>query len=58
MLDADGACAIPRDRVAAVLIAARRRAENEARNRERYKRGERSYDINDLRKLVSGAAKA
>jgi 4-hydroxy-4-methyl-2-oxoglutarate aldolase len=53
VLDADGACAIGQARVADVLAAARLRAQNESKNRERYARGERSYDINDLRKIVT-----
>lgn len=52
VLDTDGACAIAQPRVEDVLVAARQRAENETKNRERYLRGERSYDINDLRKVV------
>jgi 4-hydroxy-4-methyl-2-oxoglutarate aldolase len=52
VLDTDGACAIARARIDDVLTASRKRAENEAKVRERYARGERSYDINDLRKIV------
>jgi 4-hydroxy-4-methyl-2-oxoglutarate aldolase len=52
VLDGDGACAIARTRVPNVVSAARERAKLESRNRERYARGERSYDINDLRKIV------
>ncbi len=55
VLDADGACAIRSDRVDEVLVASRKRIESESRNRERYARGEHSYDINDLRKLVEGS---
>jgi 4-hydroxy-4-methyl-2-oxoglutarate aldolase len=55
VLDADGACAIRSERVEEVLVAARARIETESRNRERYARGEHSYDINDLRKLVEGS---
>lgn len=55
VLDADGACAIRRERVEEVLVAARKRIETESRNRERYARGEYSYDLNDLRKLVEGS---
>ncbi len=54
VLDADGACAIRKQRVEEVVAAARTRIETEGRNRERYARGEHSYDINDLRKLVEG----
>ncbi len=38
-----------------VLAAARKRAATEAKNRERYARGDRSYDINGLRKVVQAA---
>jgi 4-hydroxy-4-methyl-2-oxoglutarate aldolase len=55
VLDADGACAIRKERVEDVLAASRKRIETESRNRERYARGEHSYDINDLRKLVEGS---
>jgi len=53
VLDADGACAIAQARVPEVIVAARRRAATEAANRERYARGERSYDINGLRGVAT-----
>jgi len=53
VLDRDGACVIPRARVDAVLAASRARAETERANRERYRAGERSYDVNDLRPIVT-----
>jgi 4-hydroxy-4-methyl-2-oxoglutarate aldolase len=52
VMDGDGICAIPQARIEEAVAAARKRLETEARNRERYARGERSYDINDLRKIV------
>jgi 4-hydroxy-4-methyl-2-oxoglutarate aldolase len=55
VLDADGACTVRSERVEEVLVAARKRIETESTNRERYARGEHSYDINDLRKLVEGS---
>jgi 4-hydroxy-4-methyl-2-oxoglutarate aldolase len=54
VLDADGAVVVPAARVDDVVRAA---AEREARERElraRYAAGERSYDVNDLRRLVEG----
>jgi len=53
ILDTDGACAIPAARADEVIVAARKRLATEATNRERYARGEHSYDINDLRKIVT-----
>jgi 4-hydroxy-4-methyl-2-oxoglutarate aldolase len=53
IMDGDGICAIPQARAEEAVAAARKRLENEARNRERYAKGERSYDINDLRKIVT-----
>jgi len=55
VLDGDGACAISSSRIGDVIVAARKRLETERVARERYARGERSYDINDLRKIVTGA---
>lgn len=57
ILDGDGACAIARARVDDVVIAARARVALETKNRARYAGGERSYDINGLRDIVtSGGA--
>jgi len=53
VLDGDGACAVARGRMDDVLAAARKRAETERHSRSRYANGERSYDINDLRKIVT-----
>ncbi len=55
VLDADGACAIPKDRVADVLVKAREREQRERELRERYLAGELSYDINGLRQIVEGS---
>jgi len=52
VLDADGACAIPHARADEVIVASRKRAQNESNVRARYAAGEHSYDINDLRKIV------
>ena len=58
VLDADGACVIARNRLDDVVIAARKRADNESNVRVRYARGERSYDINDLRRIVTAGGAA
>ncbi len=55
VLDADGACAVAAAQVATVVDAARQRLANEQRSRERYANGERSYDVNDLRRIVTAA---
>ena len=55
VLDTDGACAIAAARVPEVLAASRARLETERRNRVRYANGERSYDLNDLRRIVAAA---
>jgi 4-hydroxy-4-methyl-2-oxoglutarate aldolase len=57
VLDTDGACVIAQARFDAVLTASRKRSETEATNRVRYQRGERSYDINNLRQVVLAASK-
>ena len=54
VLDADGAVVVPRDRVDEVVAAAREREARESELRARYAAGERSYDVNDLRRLVEG----
>jgi 4-hydroxy-4-methyl-2-oxoglutarate aldolase len=54
VLDADGAVVVPADRVDAVMRAGREREGREAEARARYAAGERSYDLNDLRRLVEG----
>ena len=54
VLDADGAVVVEAGRVDEVLAAAREREEREHGLRARYAAGERSYDVNDLRRLVEG----
>lgn len=54
VLDADGAVVVEAGRVDAVLSAAREREAREQDLRTRYAAGERSYDVNDLRRLVEG----
>lgn len=55
VLDADGACVVDQRRAAEVLAAAQARFEREESVRERYERGELSYDLNNLRPLVEAA---
>ena len=55
VLDTDGACSIARARVADVLAASRKREQIEAENRERYARGERSYDLGEMRSVFLAA---
>jgi 4-hydroxy-4-methyl-2-oxoglutarate aldolase len=47
--DDDGVVAVPRDRAADVLEAARAREQREAGIRERYRAGELGLDMNDMR---------
>ena len=54
VLDADGAVVVAAGRVDDVVIAAREREAHEHELRARYAAGERSYDVNDLRRLVEG----
>ena len=54
VLDADGAVVVAAGRVHDVVIAAREREAHEHELRARYAAGERSYDVNDLRRLVEG----
>jgi 4-hydroxy-4-methyl-2-oxoglutarate aldolase len=54
VLDADGAVAVAKDRLAEVSQAARERAENESAKRARFESGELSYDMYDLRELFEG----
>ena len=54
VMDGDGVVVLPSDRVEEVLPAARERAERETAVRERYRAGELSYDLQDLRALVEG----
>lgn len=50
--DDDGVTIVPRAIAADTLVAARARAEKEARNRLRYAAGELSMDLNDLRPVI------
>ena len=54
VLDADGAVVVKADRVDDVVSAAQEREARERELRGRYAAGERSYDVNDLRRLVEG----
>ena len=54
VLDADGAVVVEATRVDDVVVAAREREARERGLRARYAAGERSYDVNDLRRLVEG----
>ena len=54
VLDADGAVVVKADGVDAVANAALEREARESELRARYAAGERSYDVNDLRRLVEG----
>jgi 4-hydroxy-4-methyl-2-oxoglutarate aldolase len=54
VLDADGAVVVEAGRVDEVVAAAREREARERDLRARYAAGERSYDVNDLRRLVEG----
>ncbi len=54
VLDADGAVVVEAGHVDDVVIAAREREARERELRARYATGERSYDVNDLRRLVEG----
>ena len=55
VLDADGAVVVEADRVGIVAKAAREREAYEQEARARYAAGERSSDVNDLRRLVAGS---
>lgn len=54
VLDADGAVIVKAERVDDVVAAASEREARETELRARYAAGERSYDVNDLRRLVEG----
>ena len=54
VLDADGAVVVKAERVDDVVHAALAREARERELRDRYAAGERSYDVNDLRRLVEG----
>jgi 4-hydroxy-4-methyl-2-oxoglutarate aldolase len=55
VLDADGAVAVPSERVGEVLEAARARAERERVKRAQLEAGALSYELDGLRELVEGA---
>lgn len=50
--DDDGVTVVPRERAAEALEASRARATKEAANRERYRAGEISMDLNTLRPVL------
>ena len=50
--DDDGVTVVPRARAAATLEAAQARVDREAANRERYRAGEISMDLNGLRPVL------
>ena len=52
--DDDGVTIVPLERAEATLEAARARAEKEAGNRARYRDGEISMDLNNLRPVIDG----
>lgn len=54
VLDADGAVVVKADDMADVVTGALEREARERALRARYVAGERSYDVNDLRRLVEG----
>jgi 4-hydroxy-4-methyl-2-oxoglutarate aldolase len=52
VLDGDGALAVPAARIAEVVAEAARRDAAEVLKRERYRNGELSYDLDNLRPIV------
>jgi 4-hydroxy-4-methyl-2-oxoglutarate aldolase len=52
VLDSDGVVVVERERVEAVLVAARERAEREHEKRAKLQAGALSYDLDGLRQLV------
>ena len=54
VLDADGAVVVPSGSIDEVVREGRAREAREHELRARYAAGERSYDVNDLRRLVEG----
>jgi 4-hydroxy-4-methyl-2-oxoglutarate aldolase len=54
VMDCDGAMVLELERVDDVLPLALARAEHERSMRERYAKGELSYDLNGLREIVEG----
>jgi 4-hydroxy-4-methyl-2-oxoglutarate aldolase len=53
--DDDGVVVVPRERAAEVLEACRAREEKEARSRERYRAGELSLDVQEMREALERA---
>jgi 4-hydroxy-4-methyl-2-oxoglutarate aldolase len=51
--DDDGVVVVPRERAAEVLDASRAREKKEAASRERYRRGELSLDLHDMRERLA-----
>jgi 4-hydroxy-4-methyl-2-oxoglutarate aldolase len=54
VLDADGVVVVRKERLEAVLTAARERAEHELSKRAKLSAGSLSYDLDGLRELVEG----
>ena len=54
VLDTDGVVVVTRERLDAVLAAARERAERELAKRAKLTAGSLSYDLDGLRRLVEG----
>jgi 4-hydroxy-4-methyl-2-oxoglutarate aldolase len=54
VLDSDGVVVVEHERVAAVLAAARERADREREKRAKLEAGALSYDLDGLRQLVEG----
>ncbi len=54
IMDADGAITVRPSRLEEILEKADERAQKEERMRERYRNGERSYDLRGWRELVEG----
>jgi len=52
VLDTDGVVVVERERIEAVLVAARARAEHESDKRAKLQAGALSYDLDGLRELV------
>jgi 4-hydroxy-4-methyl-2-oxoglutarate aldolase len=57
VLDADGVAVVARDRIDAVVTAARAREEHERRKRAKLQAGAFSYDLDGLRERVEGASR-
>jgi 4-hydroxy-4-methyl-2-oxoglutarate aldolase len=57
VLDADGVAVVARDRIADVITASRAREEKERLKRAKLQAGAFSYDLDNLRERVEGAAR-